>query len=53
MPRPRKTDPKVFWITIAGVVVLAVFIVFCWWGSYHPDLLPSCNGGTMRGVPVC
>ena len=53
MPRPSKTDPQVFWLTIAGVAVLAIFVAFCWWGPYHPDLLPKCNVGMMKSVRVC
>jgi hypothetical protein len=53
VPRPSKTDPQVFWLTVAGAVVLAVFVAFCWLGSYHPDLLPKCRGGTMKSVAVC
>jgi hypothetical protein len=53
MPPPRKTEPQVVWITIAGVAVLAVFVAYCWWGSYHPEFVPVCNRGTMKGVPTC
>ena len=53
MPRPKKADPQVFWLTIAAGVVLAVFVAFCWWGSHHADLLPKCRGGLFRGIRVC
>jgi hypothetical protein len=53
MPPPRKADPQIVLITVAALVVLAIFIAYCWWGSHHPEFVPTCRGGSMKGVPIC
>ena len=52
MSDPKKTDPQIFWVTVAGIVAMAVFAAYCWIGVYELGASPHCHTG-YRGAIIC
>ena len=53
MSDPKKTDPRVFWWTVAGLAALALFAAYVWFGVYVLGISPHCHMSSGRGPLNC